>query len=304
MRIFMHGPVEDSTNVSGREVDEKGRSAFISQVIAFARCGGLGEETSMQLQLALIEHEVDNTLIHQRAADGYVNATAMCKAVGKLFNDYSRLGSTQAFLNELSSVTGIPVTGLVVINQGGVPELQGTWVHPQVAISLAQWCSAKFAVVVSQWVFEWMTGAVKARMPYHVQRYMANRSGIPPQYFSMLNELTFGLIAPLEEEGYRLPDSMVPDISTGRMFSDWLRAQGIDPNTMPTYNHTYADGRTVPARLYPNRYLADFREFFHNTWLPNKAVGYFMKRDPKALPYLPKLLPPPNPESQSESKSA
>jgi hypothetical protein len=38
----------------------------------------------MQLKLQLITREVDNFEIGQRASDGYINATAMCKAVGKM----------------------------------------------------------------------------------------------------------------------------------------------------------------------------------------------------------------------------
>jgi hypothetical protein len=48
--------------------------------------------------------------------------------------------------------------GLVQIKKGGVKNEQGTWVHPQVAIHLAQWLSPTFAVKVSKWVFNWMSG--------------------------------------------------------------------------------------------------------------------------------------------------
>jgi hypothetical protein len=61
----------------------------------------------------------------------------MCQAAGKLFNDFSRLGTTKEFVNELSSVTGIPVTGLTLIKQGGRPQEQGTWVRPEIATALA-----------------------------------------------------------------------------------------------------------------------------------------------------------------------
>jgi hypothetical protein len=54
-------------------------------------------------------------------------------------------------------VAGIPATLLVATKQHGVASEQGTWVHPDVAVNLAQWCSAKFAVQVSRWVREWMT---------------------------------------------------------------------------------------------------------------------------------------------------
>lgn len=97
---------------------------------------GQNRQKQRALPLVLIPHKVEDALIHQRATDGYVNATAMCKSVGKKFNDYSRLRSTNEFVVELSSVTGIPVTELIQTITGGHPELQGTWVHPQVAINL------------------------------------------------------------------------------------------------------------------------------------------------------------------------
>ena len=92
--------------------------------------------------LQIITHEVDQNLISQRIGDGYLNATLMCKACGKQWNDYSRLSSSKAFLTELSTETGIPVSGLVQIKKGGNDlTLQGTWVHPNVAINLGQWLS-------------------------------------------------------------------------------------------------------------------------------------------------------------------
>lgn len=249
-----------------------------------------------QMKFEVIVHEVASTLIPQRAVDGYVNATAMCKAAGKQFKHYNENVTTKEFLAELSSVVGIPTTDLVITLQGGRPELQGTWVHPNVAINLGQWCSPKFAVAVAQWVQEWITGSLKpATLPYHIQRYLANRSAIPPTHFSMLNEMIFALIGPLESEGYTLPDDMIPDISTGRMFCRWLREEkGIDTDALPTYRHEYADGRVVNPKLYPNSVLADFRDYFHNQWLANRATDYFAERDVKALEYLPKILPPPS----------
>jgi hypothetical protein len=244
--------------------------------------------------MVLIPHKVEDALINQRAIDGYVNATAMCKAVGKQFSDYSRLKTTQEFIKELSSATGIPVAELIQSVMGGIT--QGTWVHPDVAIHLGQWCSPKFAVAVSQWVREWASGATKttSAIPYHIKRYMANRSEIPPTHFSMLNEMIFALIAPLEEAGYTIPDDMVPDISAGRMFCKWLREEkGIDTDSLPTYCHKFDDGRTVYPKLYPNEVLADFRKHFHSVWLPQKAQKYFKERDPKALAHLQKLLPAP-----------
>lgn len=54
----------------------------------------------------LIPHQLDDFIIQQRKPDGYFDATAMCRAVGKLFAEYRRSPSTQEFLDELSSVVG------------------------------------------------------------------------------------------------------------------------------------------------------------------------------------------------------
>lgn len=250
---------------------------------------------SPQYTLPLIEHEHRGVSVPQRAKDGYVNATAMCKAAGKNWADYNRIGPTRAFFTELASEMGLPITELVQSVSGGDYRLQGTWVHPYVAINLGQWLSPQFSVQVSKWVTEWIAGGpqIVERMPYHLRRYVANMSAVPRTHFSVLQELTYGLIAPMEAQGYTLPDSMLPDISQGRMFADWLRkTKGLDLSNFPTYTHRYEDGRAVQARLYPNELIADFRAHFQDVWLPQRSSGYFQERDPKALPYLQAVLLP------------
>jgi KilA-N domain len=109
---------------------------------------------------SVLTHSFGNSLIQQRESDGYINATAMCKATGKLWADYFRLDSTAEFLQELSTVMGYPITALYQVFQGGNNQsFQGTWIHPYIAINLAQWCSAAFAVQVSKWVIDWFKGA-------------------------------------------------------------------------------------------------------------------------------------------------
>ena len=247
-----------------------------------------------QFPLALIPHEIEGSVINQRASDGYINATSMCRSVGKQINDYSRLKSTGEFLIELSADTGIPVSDLVQSFKGGSPQNQGTWVHPDIAVNLAQWLSPKFAVQVSKWAREWMSGgSASAELPVHLKRYMANRGKIPHSHFSILNEITFNLVAPLEEAGYTLPTNMVPDISQGRIFSNWLRKnKGVEPKTFPSYSHEYPDGRVFDARLYPNEYLADFKMHFNEVWIPEHAPKYFQKRDAKALSLITSIMLP------------
>lgn len=245
------------------------------------------------VQLALIPREEEGEIIPQRVADGYISATALCKSVGKRYSDYRALKSTNDFIEELVAQTGMSEHQLIHIISGGNATLQGTWVHPLIATHLAQWLSAKFAVKVSQWIYEWQTGKAKPVMPVHLERYMMNRSKIPFTHFSMLNELTLNLIAPLEQAGYTLPQTLVPDISEGKMFCAWLRKErGIEPSNFPSYSHEYPDGRVVPARLYPTELYADFRFHFNEIWLKERAVQYFGERDIQALQYVKTLLLP------------
>lgn len=88
--------------------------------------------------------DLNGVQIHPRA-DGYFNATAMCRANGTRWQDYARLGSTTAFLAALSDVTQIHVKALVISRPGPLDRGGGTWVHPRVAIRRARWLSPKYA---------------------------------------------------------------------------------------------------------------------------------------------------------------
>ena len=243
-------------------------------------------------QPMLIQHPVNGDLVPQRPQDGYINATLLCHKAGKLFGHYRETASTQAFLEALSLDIGIPISNLVQVIRGrGDTITQGTWVHPHVAINLGQWLSPEFAVQVSKWVTDWVMGKASAFMPEHVRRFLMNRSKIPHTHFSMLNEIYLNLFAPLEDQGVIPPDRLMPDISTGRMFSGFLRQRGIDPTQFPTYEHEFVDDKRPPvnARLYPIELLPDFRRYFNEVWLPTRAELYFREKFPRALPYLPSL---------------
>lgn len=252
--------------------------------------------------LPLIRHYVEEQPISQRASDGYVNATAMCQAVGKQINDYARLKTTPQYLDALSSETGIPVSDLIQSIKGGQPGLQGTWVHPQVAIHLAQWLSPEFSVKVTKWVFDWMSGGMaRQQMPNHIQRYLVNRNKIPSTHFSMLDQMTLKLLASLEEFGYQIPYSMMPDISLGRMFSKWLRENGYDPDSFPTYNHEFIDRQrpTVSARLYPNELMTDFNLQLEAWIRDGRAFKYFGDRDQLSIEPMKRLFSQlPSPQSR------
>ena len=251
-------------------------------------------DTQLQLQSGFIERIAENDIIKQRVTDGYVNATAMCKSCGKEWSNYAKATNTNAFITELTAVLQIGRTELVQTIQGGTPEMQGTWVHPQVAIHLGQWLSPKFAVAVTQWVSEWMSGKITGNLPYHLKRYMVNMHNVPYGFFSMLNEVTLALIGPLEQMGYTVSSGMIPDISLGKTFSKHLRDAGYPVDDYPKYPHEFEDGRIVQARAYPNEVISVLRKFFIETWLKEKSVEYFKSRDASAIPFLNKFMSLPN----------
>jgi hypothetical protein len=244
-----------------------------------------------QLSLTLIPHKVAESIVDQRASDGYINATAMCKAAGRLFGHYRSNDGTEAFLKALEADIGIPISQLIQVLRGA-NVVQGTWVHPQVAIHLAQWLSPQFAVQVSKWVFDWMSGkGQSSKLPYHLERHMLNLHKIPSGYFSVLQEMTNFLVGPLEANGYRLPEHLMPDISQARMLCKHLRDElGIDTNLLPKYTHTFPDGRKVEANLYSVDYLGQFRRLMAEVWMPVRGPAYFQQRDPDALPALDNIL--------------
>lgn len=116
--------------------------------------------------MTLLTRTWNDTDISRRESDDYVNATAMCKAGGKLFADYARLSRTQDYVTALAkslstaTVMGNPISTVDLIHtvQGGTPELQGTWVHPRLAVDLARWISPAFAVWMDGWLLEELIG--------------------------------------------------------------------------------------------------------------------------------------------------
>ena len=108
----------------------------------------------------------ENKHLLVRDCDGYINATALCKAGGKWFKNYRRNNQTLAYVQALENVVGISSSELMQSRQGGSAKSQGTWVHPQVATHLAQWISPEFAVQVTTWISEWRLLSQKNDLEY------------------------------------------------------------------------------------------------------------------------------------------
>jgi hypothetical protein len=100
---------------------------------------------------ALVSRSWNGTPISRRTTDGYVNATAMCRANGKQWSKYRESDRCQTYLDALAETSEIRMFDLIESRQG---QGGGTWVHPQVAVDLARWISAPFAVWMDGWFLE------------------------------------------------------------------------------------------------------------------------------------------------------
>ena len=101
--------------------------------------------------LKIVARDWNGTPITRRTTDGYVNATAMCKANGKRWNDFRENDNTELYLQALSQTTGIPVVFLYQSRNG---RNGGVWVHPDLATKLAAWISPAFELFVFRWFRE------------------------------------------------------------------------------------------------------------------------------------------------------
>lgn len=96
----------------------------------------------------------NGTPISRRTTDGYVNATAMCKANGKEWSTYARTESAKRYIAGRKAALQNCRTELVQSIHGGVPTRQGTWIHPRLAVDLARWISTPFAMWMDDWLLD------------------------------------------------------------------------------------------------------------------------------------------------------
>lgn len=250
---------------------------------------------TQQPSLSLIPHTYQGQIVRLRSRDGYVNATAMCKASDKQFKHYNENAGTKDFVNELASEVGIPATELIQSVTGGNPALQGTWVHPQVALHLAQWLSPKFAVRVTQWVYEWMSGLSPEGDAWQMfqERISLVYDSVPVGYFCIFKE-TSDLYATMISNGATMGAKMILDISIGGCWGTHWRDNALgerfgDRRLYPhNYPIRYPQSLSNPqmANCYPEEALPEFRRWMREVYVPHKLPSYL-----KGLIAKKKLLP-------------
>jgi hypothetical protein len=125
--------------------------------------------------------------IRLREGDGYSDATAMCKAVGKQWSAYIRTQPAKEFVGSLATSLNISWDILIPSVTKGLNATRGTWIHSQLGFAPAQWCSPAFTVFVSSWVLELMTTGKVELKPMHE---VADIAEPEPSLLGVLNKQT------------------------------------------------------------------------------------------------------------------
>ena len=137
-----------------------------------------------------------------RESDGYINVTNLCKAGGREFKTWKKRKCTIEFLQVLeehiqkenknqlgqiflgehqdrNSSVNIDNIDLIKFGRGDFNiETKQTWVHPKVAINIAQWISPKFDVQVSEWIHQLLVlGQVKISDEHNDEKLMGIQIG-------------------------------------------------------------------------------------------------------------------------------
>ena len=102
-------------------------------------------------------------VIESRKSDNFINATQLCKAGKKEFNNWYSLKTTKNLIKtlELDVNSNPDISGLKVVDIKIGGNHSGSWIHPDLAVPLAQWISPSFAIQVSRWIRKlFITGSV------------------------------------------------------------------------------------------------------------------------------------------------
>lgn len=82
---------------------------------------------------------------NRRSSDDFVNATQWCKRFGKRWAKFEELSETKAFIRACCEKKKVPKKDLIHSVQRS-----GTFIHPLIAIKLAEWLSPEFEVFVKE----------------------------------------------------------------------------------------------------------------------------------------------------------
>lgn len=258
------------------------------------------EATPNRSTIVVRTHELCGTVVQQRETDGYINATQLCKAAGREFYNYQRTQHGNDYIEALSLKPNLIGLELVQVKSGKPENGGGTWVHPKVAIHLAQWLSPEFAIQVTDWVIELMTkGQVSITKPQprhwydrlrdtwtpHIRIVRSQFKGmftvpseIVTQVMSMEDILHFHNMTTRGEDR--------PDISVGKRWANYRAAKGWHEMKSEVPLRLNEQGMMVMVKVYPGIERSEFHDWFWSTYMPSNYINY-LDNKPEFKPYEP-----------------
>jgi hypothetical protein len=127
--------------------------------------------------------DFNGIIIEQSLGNGFINGTAICLANQRNIFDWLKTDHAKNLVTTLAENLHIEpevivqnvsqnveiinlYPSLFIVENGSSEDTENIWLHPDLAIQLAQWCSKSFAIQVSKWVREWL---VVAKNPIYDQ---------------------------------------------------------------------------------------------------------------------------------------
>nr|URM61920.1 KilA-N domain-containing protein [Mimivirus sp.] len=100
--------------------------------------------------------------------NGYVNATNLCKKCGKDYKNWNQNSYSKELIKELIKRTNLSLNKLLISIKGGLnTKIRGTYVHPILLTSIANWISPLFAIKLGVWIEEWKNYSLKNSIKYY-----------------------------------------------------------------------------------------------------------------------------------------
>lgn len=107
--------------------------------------------------LAVMDYKQNKVSFEEIDGKMMINATQMAKPFGQKPNFWLKTQQANDLLKAMSVVKKINTADLVVVRQGGNPQLQGTWFQEDVALLFAQWLSPEFYIACNDKLKELLT---------------------------------------------------------------------------------------------------------------------------------------------------
>lgn len=104
---------------------------------------------------------LNGIFIESRSSDGYINATSLCKAGNKQFKSWYKTNRSKRYLKALEKY--YHTKQLIFL---GKSRSKPTFVHPKVAIHIAQWINVDFEIIVSNWAYQIILGKIENKYNY------------------------------------------------------------------------------------------------------------------------------------------